>query len=77
LAPDRQKILVAGLDIAAEAAAANKLPPVNRNEDILEAYSTFHTLELAYRMGLLDRPEWKRLSVRFCPRFGRQLLRGV
>lgn len=57
----RQKILIAGLDIAAEAAAANKLPPVNRNEDILEGYSTFHSLELAYRMGLLDRPEWKRL----------------
>jgi hypothetical protein len=57
----RQKVLIAGLDIAAEAAAANQLPPVSRNEDILEAYSTFHVLELAYRMGLLDRPEWKRL----------------
>jgi len=57
----RQKVLIAGLDIAAEAAAANQLPAVNRNEDILEAYSTFHILELAYRMGLLDRPEWKRL----------------
>jgi hypothetical protein len=58
----RQKILIAGLDIAAEAAAANHLPRVARNEDILENYSTFHTLELAYRMGLLGRPEWKRLQ---------------
>jgi hypothetical protein len=57
----RQKILIAGLDIATEAAAANQLPPVSRNEDILESYSPFHTLELAYRMGLLDRPDWKRL----------------
>src|SRR5713101_7851275 len=57
----RQKILIAGLDIATEAAAANHLPQVSRNEHILESYSPFHTLELAYRMGLLDRPDWKRL----------------
>lgn len=58
----KQKILIAGLDLAQEAATVNHLPPIKRNEDILEGYSTFHTLELAYRMGLLDRPEFKRLQ---------------
>ncbi len=58
----RQKILVAGLDLAQEAAANNHLPPIKSNEDVLESYSTFYVLELAYRMGLLDRPEFKRLQ---------------
>lgn len=57
----RDKILIAGLDIAKEAAAANKLPPITKNEDIMDGYSATNVLELAYRMGLLSRPEWKRL----------------
>lgn len=57
----RDKIIIAGLDIAKEAAVAHKLPPVAKNEDILEGYSPSNILDLAYRMGLLSRPEWRRL----------------
>lgn len=57
----REKIVIAGLDIAGEAATAHKLPSVAKQEDILENYSTSHALDLAYRMGLLSRPEWRRL----------------
>ncbi len=57
----REKIVVAGLDIAREAAKQNKLPPVDRPEDV-ENYSTERLIELAYRVGLLTRPDWRRLS---------------
>lgn len=57
----REKISIAGIDIAREAARANRLPSVERSEDI-ENYSTHSIIELAYRMGLLSRPEWRRLS---------------
>lgn len=56
----KEKIVVAGLDIAAEAARQHKLPTVARAEDI-EAYSVSNTITLAYRMGLLSHPEWRRL----------------
>lgn len=56
----KQKIVVAGLDIAAEAARQHKLPSVAKPEDI-DAYSVSHTITLAYRMGLLSHPEWRRL----------------
>jgi DNA-binding MltR family transcriptional regulator len=58
----RQKIVVAGLDIADEAADRYRLPRVTRAEDILETYSVSHVIDLAYRMGILLRPEWRRLS---------------
>jgi hypothetical protein len=57
----REKVIVAGLDIAKEAAVANKLPPVERQEDI-EDYPTAKLIELSYRMGLLSRPEWRKMS---------------
>ncbi|RMI19690.1 MAG: hypothetical protein D6681_02805 [Calditrichaeota bacterium] len=57
----REKIIVAGVDIASEAANRYKLPPINKNED-LEEYPTSKLIELAYRIGLLTRPEWRRLS---------------
>ncbi|MEV4001939.1 hypothetical protein [Actinomadura sp. NPDC049753] len=57
----REKINIAGLDIARDAAKASKLPSVERPEDI-ENYSTHNIIELSYRMGLLSRPEWRRLS---------------
>ncbi len=58
----KEKIVIAGLDLAKQAAAVEpKLPPIARKEDVLDDYSTFHVLELAYRIGLLSRPEWKRL----------------
>ena len=57
----REKVKIAGLDIAKEAAAGHKLPPVDRAEDV-DNYSTSKLLDLAYRMGLLTRPEWRRLT---------------
>ena len=57
----REKIVVAGLDIAQEAAKQNKLPAISRAEDVLENYSTSNIIDLAYRMGLLSRPEWRRV----------------
>ncbi len=57
----REKIIMAGLDIAEEMAGLHGLPPVKKNEDILDGYSTTNILDLAYRMGLLTRPGWRRL----------------
>jgi hypothetical protein len=56
----REKVVIAGLDIAAEAADQFKLPPVKKEEDI-ENYSTQKLIDLCYRMGLLTRPEWRRV----------------
>lgn len=57
----REKIVIAGVDIAREAAVQFKLPPISKEEDI-ENYSTSKVIDLAYRMGLLTRPEWRRVS---------------
>lgn len=57
----REKIKIAGVDIAKEAAVQHKLPPVNRDEDI-EDYSTSKIIDLAYRMGLVNRADWRRIS---------------
>jgi hypothetical protein len=58
----RHKIVVAGLDIAQEAATRFRLPSVHKPEDILDTYSVSHIIDLAYRMGLLSRPEWRRIA---------------
>lgn len=57
----REKVVVAGIDIAKEAAKQNKLPPVERSEDI-EEYPTAKLIDLCHAIGLLTRPEWRRLS---------------
>lgn len=57
----REKVVIAGTDIASEAAKQNKLPPVTGSDDI-EDYPTAKLIDLAYRMGLLSRPEWRRVS---------------
>lgn len=58
----KEKIVIAGLDLAKQAAGFEpKLPAVSQKEDVLDKYTAFDVLELAYRMGLLSRPEWKRL----------------
>jgi hypothetical protein len=57
----REKIVIAGLDVAQEAASLNGLPPVKKAEEVHE-YSTSNTLDLAYHMGLISRPEWRRLK---------------
>jgi hypothetical protein len=58
----RNKIVIAGLDIAQEAATRFRLPSVGKPEDVLETYSVSHIIDLSYRMGLLSRPEWRRVS---------------
>jgi len=57
----REKVKVAGIDIAIEAAKLNKLPPIEKPEDI-DAYSTAKLIELCYKMGLLNRPEWRKMT---------------
>lgn len=57
----RDKIIIAGIDIANEAAKAYKMSPVEKNEDI-ENYSASKLIDLAFRIGLLSRPEWRRLT---------------
>lgn len=57
----REKVVVAGLDIAKEAAQRHGLPPITKPEDV-ENYSTDRILDLTYHMGLLRRPEWKKLK---------------
>ena len=56
----REKIVIAGVDIASEVAKTYRLPPISQQEDV-EHYSVSRTLDLAYRMGLLSRPEWHRM----------------
>lgn len=56
----RDKVIIVGLDLASEAAKLNSLPPVNKQEDI-ENYPTAKLIDLAYRIGLFSRPEWRRL----------------
>lgn len=57
----REKVVIAGVDIARDAAAQYKLPPLEKSDDV-ENYSTSHLIDLVYRMGLITRPEWRRLS---------------
>jgi hypothetical protein len=61
----QSKIVIAGVDLAAEAAGLHKLPPVTKADDVLENYSTTNTLNLAYRMGLLTRAEWRRWELAY------------
>jgi len=56
----KEKILIMGLDLASEIASNYKLPAIKREEDILE-YNVSKTIDLAYRMGILTRPEWRRI----------------
>jgi len=58
----REKVVIMGLDIAKEVAKNYKLPPIEKDEDILENYSTFNLIDLSYRIGILRRPEWRRLQ---------------
>jgi hypothetical protein len=57
----REKVVVAGLDIAEQAAKQSKLPPVTKAEDV-ENYSTDKLLDLAFHMGILTHPEWRRMK---------------
>lgn len=57
----REKIKIAGIDIAEESARAFSLPPVRKADDV-DNYSTARIIDLAYHMGLLSRPEWRRMT---------------
>lgn len=56
----KEKIVIAGIDIAEESANQNKLPPIGKPEDI-ENYPTAKLIDLAYHMGLFSRAEWRRI----------------
>ena len=56
----KEKILIVGVDVANDTAVKYRLPPVNKEEDILE-YNVSKTIDLAYRIGILKRPEWRRI----------------
>ena len=57
----REKVIIAGIDIAGEAAKQFKLPPINAADDV-ENYSTAKLIDLCYHIGILSRPDWRRLS---------------
>ena len=57
----REKVSTAGIDIAQQVAKENKLPPIERAEDV-EEYSTARLLDLCYKMGILNRTEWRKLQ---------------
>lgn len=57
----RDKIQIAGIDIATQVAVEYRLPPVTKQEDV-ESYSTYNIISLAYRMGILSRPDWRRMT---------------
>ena len=57
----REKVAIAGIDIAREAAKQYKLPPIEKPEDV-EDYPTAKLIDFAHRIGLLSRPDWRRLS---------------
>jgi hypothetical protein len=58
----KKKIIIAGLDIAAEAARIYKLPGVTKVEDVLDTYTNANIINLAYRMGILNRADWRRMQ---------------
>ena len=57
----REKIVLAGLDIAKQAAELHGLPTIAKAEDV-ENLSNNRVINLSYRMGMLNRAEWRRLK---------------
>ncbi len=58
----KEKILLAGVDIAKETAKTNKLPAIEKEEDILENYSSYNIIELSFRLGIISRAEYRRMQ---------------
>lgn len=56
----REKVQVAGLDLASEAAKIHALPQCKTLEE-LEHYPRLRLIELVWRMGLVSRPVYRRL----------------
>ena len=49
-----------GVNLAKEVAISYKLPDLNNSDDVLD-YNVSKTIDLTYRMGILSRPEWRRM----------------
>ena len=56
----REKITIVGVDLASDAAKQGSLPSISKPIDI-ENYPTAKLIDLAHGIGLLSRPEWRRL----------------
>lgn len=56
----KEKIIVIGVDLAKEVAVNYRLPTLNSDDDILN-YNVSKSIDLAYRIGLLTRAEWRRM----------------
>ena len=56
----KEKIIVIGVDLAKEVALNYRLPSLSKDEDVLE-YNVSKTIDLSYRIGILTRPEWRRM----------------
>lgn len=56
----KEKIIVIGVDLAKEVAILNRLPGLTNEDDVLN-YNVAKTIDLTYRMGILNRAEWRRL----------------
>lgn len=57
----KEKVIMAGLDIAQATADLYRLPRVSNEEDITERYDTSKLIMLAHRMGLLSRPDFRKI----------------
>ncbi|MCW5758045.1 MAG: hypothetical protein KIT54_12480 [Phycisphaeraceae bacterium] len=57
----RDKIVLSGIDIASTVAADRKMPSIRDRDDVMDHYSVNNVIDLAYGIGLLSRPEWRRL----------------
>lgn len=56
----KEKVVLAGLDIAGDTAKAHRLPTIQKQEDV-EDYSVSHLIDLVHRMGLLTYAQWRKL----------------
>lgn len=57
----REKIVILGVDIAAKIAQDNNLPAIKTDEDVVDNYNVKHIIDLSYYIGLLSRPEWRKI----------------
>lgn len=57
----KEKIVILGIDIASKVAEDNNLPAIKTDEDIIDNYNVKHIIDLSYNIGLLTRPEWRKI----------------
>lgn len=56
----KEKIKHAGLDIARDAAKLHKMPEI-KNDESVDRLDVTRTIHLAYYIGILSRPQWRRM----------------